>query len=140
LEETKMKILHRALESIVAHARESWPSECCGILLSPADDPTTVQRALRAENAERTHPQGAYVLGHKAHIKAVGLEASAKASIVGYYHSHPDGWITPSPRDEGQAVEGVIYLIVGGGRGKIEYAAWRMQGENFSLEPLEVIG
>ncbi len=126
------------MESIVAHARESLPRECCGILLVDAGDPSTVTSALRAENAAKDHLEQEYVLGHKAHLKAVELESSGHARIDGYYHSHPGGGTKPSDRDRKQAVCSATYLIVGVDDGAVEHAAWRFEGDSFASEPLEV--
>lgn len=134
-----MKILRRALESVTAHARESLPHECCGILLAQGQDLSTVACALPAENTEREHPQQRYSLGHRAHIKAVEMEASNNVRIAGYYHSHPDGGTKPSHRDMGQAVIGATYLIISIRNGSVEQAAWRLADDHFVPEPLEVI-
>ena len=62
-----MKRLRPVLERLEAHARESEPAECRGILPARASDPETIPLALRAENAEVEHPDRRYVLGHRAH-------------------------------------------------------------------------
>ena len=59
-------------------------------------------------------------------------------SIVGYYHSHPDGRARPSRWDVEQAIAGVTYLITGMAHGRIEHAAWRLEGDDLVPEPLEV--
>ncbi len=134
-----MKIPRNVFESIVDHSRESEPAECCGILLSRYDDPGMVDNALRAENTEKFRPREVYVLGHKAHMKAVDLEISEGNRIVGYYHSHPHGGTKLSARDAMQAVEGVTYLIIGGDTEEASYAAWRLEGRRFIEESVEVI-
>ena len=134
-----VKILRRVLESVVAHARESLPRECCGILLGQGKDLSTVDRVLPAENTEGEHSQQRYALGHKAHIKAVEMEASSNVRIAGYYHSHPDGGTRPSHRDTEQAIGGLTHLIIGIRNGSVEQAAWRLADDHFVPEPLEVI-
>jgi len=126
------------LESVAAHARENFPRESCGILLAGVEGPSRVRLSLRAENAEKAHPEHAYVLGHKAHIKAVEMEFSGTARIIGYYHSHPNGGPRPSQNDVQQAVAGVTYLIVGVCDGKIEHGAWQLKDDQLVQEPLEV--
>ena len=134
-----VKMLRGVLESVAAHARETLPSECCGILLAQGNDLSTVSCVLPAENTDRERPEQRYSLGHQAHIRAVEREASSDDRIVGYYHSHPDGGTQPSRCDTTQAVVGVVYLIIGIGGGLIEWAAWRLVGNHFVREPLEVI-
>ncbi len=135
-----MKILRQVLDSIVAHARQTVPHECCGILLARPEDLSTVSCALWVDNSEKDHPETRYVLGHKAHIKAVEMEASGVVSIVGYYHSHLNGTAEPSGPDAELAVEGVTYLVLGVGRGIPRCSAWRFQGGGFVQEPVAVIG
>jgi proteasome lid subunit RPN8/RPN11 len=135
-----VKILRQVLESVADHARRGFPCECCGILLYTGDDLSTVSCVLPAENIEKENPERGYLLDHKAHLRAVEMEALGDASIAGYYHSHPYGRARPSCRDVEQAVHGVIYLITGlEGGGRIEHAAWRLEGDNMIPEPLEVV-
>ncbi len=133
-----MRVLKSVLNAIIAHARETSPRECCGILLAGGSNCATVKRTLRAENAEEDCPEQGYVLGHQAHLQAVRMEARSKLRIVGYYHSHPQGGPQPSLRDRGEAVAGMSYLIVGIGDNGIDCAAWRLEGKRLVPEPLEV--
>jgi proteasome lid subunit RPN8/RPN11 len=141
-----VKILRPVLERIEEHARGSLPAECCGILLARhteggqahGAEPKMVTSVLRAENAEIEHPDRRYVLGHRAHIRAVEMEASGAARIVGYYHSHPEGGIRPSGRDMELAADGVAYLIMSVAGGQVRHAAWRLEGETWAAETLEV--
>ena len=45
-----MVILQSAIDAIVAHARESAPDECCGLLVGTGD---RIDEAVRARNLER---------------------------------------------------------------------------------------
>ena len=132
-----MRILNKVLESVAEHARECYPEECCGILLAPGSEPM-VTCSLRAENEEIFSPGERYVLGHRAHLKAVELEASGRYRIAGYYHSHPVGRIRPSVLDVEQAVPGVSYLITTPGGKKAWHSLWRLNGDDLVSEPLEV--
>ena len=131
-----MQIRRRVLEFVAAHAREGFPDECCGILLSDRDDPSTVGCALRAANAESNCPDRKYQLDHKTHLKAVKLEILHGVRIAAYYHSHPKGPARPSPRDIDQAVSGVTYLITSMGNGAAEHVAWRRDGDAIVAEPV----
>ncbi len=132
-----MRILRHVLESIVSHARQSHPLECCGILLAEGPASKVVTRALPAKNAAE-NPKERYVVGLKAHIRAVKMECARTARIVGYYHSHPSGGCGPTQRDAEQAVPATSYLIVGINGGSPEFAAWRLEEDHPTAEPLEV--
>ncbi|MFC1716626.1 Mov34/MPN/PAD-1 family protein [Candidatus Poribacteria bacterium] len=133
-----MKISRQALESVTKHAQQSKPHECCGILMSTSGNDSVVDHIIPAENIEKEDPERGYVLGHKAHLKAVEMEAGGEACIAGYYHSHPNGKARASKRDVEQAINDVIYLITGLGNGEIEHTAWRLVGDDLIPEPLEV--
>ena len=133
-----MKITRRALEAVVAHTRRRMPEECCGILLARDEDPSTVDNVVPAENAEPDRPERAYVLGYRAHIQAVEMEAAGAARIAGYYHSHPRGRAEPSGRDMKDSIEGTTYLIVGVGPEGLECMTWRIDDNQPVPEPLEV--
>ncbi|MFQ6097334.1 MAG: Mov34/MPN/PAD-1 family protein [Armatimonadota bacterium] len=135
-----MKIRRDVLEAVVAHARETLPHECCGILLAQPPVPSVATLALRADNADPLAPHRAYVLGHRAHLKAVEMEASGAARIVAYYHSHPRGDAAPSARDLQHAASGVTYLIVGLRGDSVACAPWRLEGGVPTPLPLEVVG
>ena len=133
-----MKISRRVLEQVADHARQSAPQECCGILLCADDTLSTVNCVIPAENAEKEDPEKGYVLDHKAHLKAVEMEADGHAYIAGYYHSHPVGRARPSRRDVEQAIDGVTYLITGMADGQLEHAAWRLEDGDLIPESLEI--
>ncbi len=51
-----LRLAPETLEAIEAHALETYPSECCGFLFGPADDPAAVDEARREPNeADKYH-------------------------------------------------------------------------------------
>jgi len=133
-----MRISRRVIELVADHARQSAPRECCGILLYTGDTLSTVNYVIPAENIDKENPESGYVLDHKAHLKAVEMEATGGGCIAGYYHSHPAGRARPSHRDVEQAIDGVTYLITGMADGRLEHAAWRFDGDELVSEPIEM--
>lgn len=131
-----MRILRTVLEDIESQAHRSLPRECCGILLAAADGPV-VTHALEADNATGSRTSQSYVLGHRAHIRAVEAEVRGSGCIVGYYHSHPGGGACPSSRDVAEAVRGVVYLITALDNDSVRHAAWRLEGGEMIAEPLQ---
>ncbi len=133
-----MKILRPALDEAVAHAKESHPDECCGLLMADGEDASTVNMALRGENTEKGRPGDRYTLDHKTYLHAVDMEADGRAAIAGCYHSHPDGKPEPSRHDLERAAGGLIYLIVAVNGQNAEYAAWRLNEGRFERVTLEI--
>jgi proteasome lid subunit RPN8/RPN11 len=101
------------------------------------DAPQTINWAIAAENREPVHRERRYVLDHLTHLRALELELTSQAHIVGYYHSHPNDDVRPSPRDRKFAGPGPVYLIVSACRKPARYAAWRLANGEFAQTPLE---
>ena len=134
-----MKIRTCALDNMIAHAREAYPGECCGIVLAGRDDPSTVSAIVRADNVEEGDQANGFVLGHEAHLAAVKMESTGEFDIAGYYHSHPDGTTRPSRRDTEQAVAETLYIILGVGDGRVRQASWQLEGDRFAEMAMSVI-
>jgi proteasome lid subunit RPN8/RPN11 len=75
---------------MVAHARETYPNECCGAMLGSTGDEKTVRIALPLQNAF----EGAQAARYE--LRPEDLRAADKAArerhmdLIGIYHSHPD--------------------------------------------------
>jgi proteasome lid subunit RPN8/RPN11 len=73
------------------HGQETYPHECCGVLLGKAlESGNEVQAAVRAGNTRTDSAHNRY---HIAPQELVAIQRQARASdldIVGFYHSHPD--------------------------------------------------
>ncbi|MTJ82720.1 MAG: M67 family metallopeptidase [Telmatospirillum sp.] len=131
---TTLTISADDLTAIRAHAGAAYPEECCGLLVgvpSPGgghdrEAPARVVRVVPAANRAE-HPTRFFEVDPAAHIAVLRALRGGPESIVGHYHSHPDGPAAPSARDRAQAMEeGAFWLIVattadGGG----DVTAWR---------------
>jgi proteasome lid subunit RPN8/RPN11 len=49
-----LTIARAVLDDIEAHAREAYPSEACGFITGPADNPPLIDRSVREENIADT--------------------------------------------------------------------------------------
>jgi proteasome lid subunit RPN8/RPN11 len=125
-----MKVeLPRALyDAIAAHAVETFPEECCGIVVERSGSieavrVTNVQNQRHAENPERFPRTAAtaYTMGPEAAPVLVDHDRG-RLRIVAFYHSHPQHeayfsaedrkqatvWDEPSYPDAGQIVVSVF--------------------------------
>jgi len=84
-----------ALESIVAHAREAAPEECCGLLLGRDG---AIREASRARNIA-DDPATRFLVDPKDHIDGRRAARERGLEVVGFYHSHPRSPVEPSARD-----------------------------------------
>jgi proteasome lid subunit RPN8/RPN11 len=74
------------------HGEETYPYECCGVLLGRFDDDgaRTVTRAIRAGNTRADSPHNRYNIDPKELIRIQREGRERGEDIVGFYHSHPD--------------------------------------------------
>jgi proteasome lid subunit RPN8/RPN11 len=106
-----------AVEEIRAHARETYPDECCGFLLAGPDptepeSPRVILTARRAANDVDGDPRRRFVIRAEELRRA---ERSAEATghfVVGFYHSHPDHPARPSAFDESHAWPWYTYVVL----------------------------
>jgi proteasome lid subunit RPN8/RPN11 len=104
-----VRIARRALEDVIAHARDTVPAECCGLLIGRPDD---ILAAIRARNLA-TNPSR-YEIDPRDHIAAQRQARASTLQVVGFYHSHPHSAPEPSETDLAEATySDAVYLIVG---------------------------
>jgi proteasome lid subunit RPN8/RPN11 len=119
-----------ALDAAIAHARETAPAECCGMLLGTPD---VVMEARPARNLA-TDPNR-FLIDPKDHIDA-RREARARAfDVVGFYHSHPHSAAVPSETDLAEASYAHhLYLIVGLAGDQPDTRLYRLEDRGFREE------
>ncbi len=78
--------------SLRRHGEETYPHECCGVLLGHfADDGSkTVTRTIRCGNTRDDSPHNRYHIDPKELIRIQREGRDRGEDIVGFYHSHPD--------------------------------------------------
>jgi proteasome lid subunit RPN8/RPN11 len=97
-----------ALETIVAHARDAAPAECCGILVGRQDE---IVEAVRCRNLADNPNR--FLIDPKDHFDAGRRARASGLDILGFYHSHPRSTPDPSPTDVAEAsYPDHLYLIV----------------------------
>ena len=93
-----MRIPQELLDEIVAHARETAPEECCGVLTGVDGNPTAVERA---EN-EFAHAMR-YRIGAEEMMRIYKLADARGEEMLAFYHSHPRSEAYPSQTDINEA-------------------------------------
>jgi proteasome lid subunit RPN8/RPN11 len=77
--------------AMVAHARETYPNECCGAMLGSTDgEQKTVQVSLRLPNAFEGAQAARYELRPEDLLAADKAARQRRMDLIGIYHSHPD--------------------------------------------------
>lgn len=80
-------------EAMRAHGEETYPHECCGILLGTSDAASRsndVRRVVRAGNTRTDAAHNRYHIAPEELIRAQREGRREGLDIVGFYHSHPD--------------------------------------------------
>ena len=141
-----LKISQAAYDSLRRNGEETYPHECCGVLLGRFEDDgtKTVTRAVRCGNTREDSPENRYHIDPKEliHIQREGRERGE--DIVGFYHSHPDHPAHWSETDLAEAYWiGCSYLIISVEQGCATRAnSFELTGEvdnkQFRDEPLSV--
>lgn len=83
------------------HGEETYPHECCGVLLGTfdADGTKTVQALVRCGNQRSDSPHNGYSIDPRELVR-IHREARERAQdIIGFYHSHPQHPAHWSPTD-----------------------------------------
>jgi len=123
--------------SLIAHAREESPRECCGLLLGCGDEVVEIRRARNVASSPATR----FVLDPKDHIDARRDARARGLEILGFYHSHPHGGAVPSATDLAEAAyPGSVYVIIGLGVDASELRVFEFVNGNFHERPLVTVG
>jgi proteasome lid subunit RPN8/RPN11 len=78
-------------DRIRRHGEETYPYECCGVLLGHiAEGGNTVIDAIAAENTRSDSAYSRYEIAPQELIRIQQQARRQGLDIVGFYHSHPD--------------------------------------------------
>jgi proteasome lid subunit RPN8/RPN11 len=78
-------------ESLRAHGEETYPHECCGVLLGKAaPEGNRVLQTVRAGNTRTDSAHNRYNIAPEELVRIQRQARKLGLDIVGFYHSHPD--------------------------------------------------
>jgi proteasome lid subunit RPN8/RPN11 len=145
-----LKITQSVFDHIRGHGEETYPHECCGVLLGKLDleqDVREVSRIVRAGNTRSDSPQNRYNIDPRELIAAQKLAREKGEDIIGFYHSHPDHPARWSQTDFAEAHwYGCSYVITSVQQGRADktnsfaLAGTSEEDKRFLDEPIEVLG
>lgn len=117
-----LKIDRSHYDSLRKHGEETYPHECCGLLLGQMDgDIRTVTSVARCGNTRNDSPQNRYNIDPRELVRIQREGRERGEDIVGFYHSHPDHPPRWSPTDLAEAHWfGCSYVITSVKKGKAE--------------------
>lgn len=119
-------LLNQTMDKICEHAKETFPEECCGAILS-SDSQEHVRPCRNIQNQMHkddpdTYPRDArtaYIM-HPDDLIEIHNEANAEdRPIKAFYHSHPNHEAYFSEKDQSDAIvwgepayPGVAYIVI----------------------------
>jgi proteasome lid subunit RPN8/RPN11 len=116
-----LKIKPEDYAALRRHGEETYPHECCGVLLGQdnLNGARTVTSTARCGNTRTDSPQNRYNIDPRELVRIQREGRERGEDIVGFYHSHPDHPARWSPTDFAEAHWiGCSYVITSVEKGK----------------------
>jgi proteasome lid subunit RPN8/RPN11 len=86
-----LKLNEQTYKAIRHHGEETYPHECCGVLLGRfSEGVNEVEDAIRAGNTRTDSAHNRYHIAPQELVKIQRQGRERGLDIVGFYHSHPD--------------------------------------------------
>lgn len=86
-----LKLNGQIYDAIRRHGEETYPNECCGVLLGHASEGgNEVEDAVRAGNTRTDSLRNRYQIAPQELVRIQRQARERGLDIVGFYHSHPD--------------------------------------------------
>ena len=87
-----LKLTREHYDSLRRHGEETYPYECCGVLLGRFEDDglRVVTSTVRCGNTRTDSPQNRYNIDPRELVRIQREGRDRGEDIVGFYHSHPD--------------------------------------------------
>jgi proteasome lid subunit RPN8/RPN11 len=127
-----LRISQPDFEALRRHSEETYPHECCGVILGQfnGDGVRIVSSIARCGNTRRDSPQNRYNIDPRELIRIQREGRERGEDIVGFYHSHPDHPSQWSQTDLAEAHWfGCSYVITSVEKGKAEVTnSWELMG------------
>jgi proteasome lid subunit RPN8/RPN11 len=99
-----LKLSFAHYEALRAHGEETYPHECCGVLLGIAGpEGNQVRDLVRAGNTRTDSAHNRYNIAPEELVAIQRKARKLSLDIVGFYHSHPDHPPMWSPTDFAEA-------------------------------------
>jgi len=108
MEQSAITLSSDLLNAMIEHARRELPNECCGVLIGQQG---VFERVIPVTSV---HPApDAYFMSPEEQVEIFTELGGGSGSLLGIYHSHPKGPVSPSGMDISLAFHPeAIYFIV----------------------------
>ena len=142
-----LKMAQNEFEQLRAHGEETYPHECCGVLLGRMEgEERQVVEVVRCGNTRDDRPQDRYHIDPRELVRIQRQGRERQLDIVGFYHSHPDHPARWSQTDLAEAHWiGCSYVITSVEKGvaattnSFALLGATEEDKHFEDEPVEVV-
>ncbi|PLS76959.1 MAG: peptidase [Chloroflexi bacterium] len=132
-----MLLARHQLDMLFAHAA-TGSTEVCGILTGRAWPGVVVESVIAARNVH-PQPQRHFLLDAATLLQADHAARVRGHTIIGFYHSHPNGLALPSALDHREAWPQLLTVIIAVEQGRPRcLSAWRCADTMLQPEPIEI--
>ena len=136
-----IKVASQPWQEMVAHARSTYPNECCGAMLGKIDGAEKdVLIAMRLQNSSAGSQAARYEL-RPEDLLAADQEARRQGlDLIGIYHSHPDCGAYFSETDLKNSCPWYSFIVLSIQKGEFDHAnSWLPNAEQTAAEKEELI-
>ncbi len=135
-----LKIGEELARKIRSHGTETYPYECCGVLLGRnAGADREVLGLIPLENRRNDSPRNRFEITPEDVRLSESRARERGWELLGWYHSHPDAPARPSEYDREHAWPWYSYIIVSvEARVAKEMNSWRLTDDRARFEREEI--
>jgi len=110
-------------KQMVAHARSTYPNECCGAMLGVNENGAKrVQAAVALANVHQGEQAARYELSTEDLLAADREARRQKMDLIGIYHSHPDADAYFSETDLKNSCPWYSFVVLSIKKGEFDHA------------------
>ncbi len=135
-------INEKQIEEIKKHGEETFPYECCGLLIGKFNDDgeKEVLEIFLIENARETEAQhNRSLITPKDLMRGEKYAHGKGLDVIGNYHSHPDHPAIPSDFDLEHALPVWSYIIVSVMKGVAKgVRSWELENDRSKFNEEEI--
>ena len=128
---TMIRLSEKIVDEIEIHAEQTYPEECCGMMLGYSDTNIhVVESVIPIDNSQGDNRKRRFLITPEQYRHAEQLADKGNRELLGFYHSHPDHPAAPSAFDTDHALPWFSYIIVSVEKGKAAaMTAWLLNEE-----------
>jgi proteasome lid subunit RPN8/RPN11 len=133
-----LTLANSLLELIKAHAVDSYPNECSGLIVGLYDK-GVAKRIFPMKNVHSEGTHNRYLIDPKEYVQVEKQARSLGQDVIGIYHSHPDVPAKPSQYDTDHTWPFYTYVIASVMKKKVDHVlAWTLRDDKTGFDEAEL--